>query len=56
MLLLDVENNIHSGFFHNFKPHEILIKTWDSEKEDFADQEVSAEEVSNIVATSDNWN
>ncbi|XP_022184665.2 protein AAR2 homolog [Nilaparvata lugens] len=33
------------GFIHNFKPKEMLVKKWDSEKEDISDEVVSDEEV-----------
>lgn len=42
------ETGQRSGFFHNFKNKEILVKRWDSELEDISSIPVTEEEVNRI--------
>ena len=45
-IYISVKDAPRIGFFHNFKEHEILVRTWSKENEDFVDDVSDSVEVS----------
>uniref|UniRef100_A0A914DPQ5 Protein AAR2 homolog n=1 Tax=Acrobeloides nanus TaxID=290746 RepID=A0A914DPQ5_9BILA len=49
-IYISVKDAPRIGFFHNFKEHEILVRTWSKENEDFIDDVSDSVEIQRIRA------